>query len=1325
MSGAQWTKEQLEAITQKGCNLLVAAAAGAGKTAVLVERIIRKISDLENPIDIDSLLVVTFTNAAAAEMRERIGHALEEALEANPSSEHLQKQLTLLGKASITTLHSFCLEVIRSNFHVIELDPVFRIADETETTLMKLDILEELFEAQYEEGTSTEDFLKLVECYGGGKSDEALQEIVLSLHEFIQSHPWPLKWLEEHTEEFNLPEGTDLCETAWGKVIIKSVAAELKGLIVLEEDALAAACIANGLEPYAACLREEILLLKTLLALLMKAEISASGWDELYYAFNSYEAARLPRCGKEADITAQEQVKAARKEVKDRLSKIIESAFNVTSAEAAEEFKALYPVFAALARLTAEFGKRFGEKKREKALVDFNDLEHLCLKILLAGDRPSEVALGLREKYEEILVDEYQDSNLIQEVIIHAISREEAGKPNIFMVGDVKQSIYRFRQARPELFLSKYGAYPSTPGSENMRILLYKNFRSRHEIINGVNFIFKRTMSELVGELDYTDEEALNPGAAFPEMPQRNGSPVAKGTQSQRPAQVQEEGSGVFFEPDARSPWAVEVDIIDLSGRKSSPDENGIPEAEEAEEDPGQPQEESEPLDAIQAEARIVAGRIRKLVGLTPESAFKVYDKKLKDYRKAEYKDIVILLRTTRNWSGIFSEELSLQGIPAYADTGTGYFKTVEIQTVISLLAIIDNPLQDIPLLAVLRSPIYSFTADELADIRLTDRDLPFYEAVKKYAAGCKGISGDKAVKFLTDLEEWRGKSLYMSTDELIWYLYTQTSYYSYVGVLPGGQQRQANLKMLFERARQFEETSYKGLFNFINYIGRLKSGGGDMGSAKILGENENVVRIMSIHKSKGLEFPVVFVSGCGKKFNLQDMNGKILMHQELGFGPDRVDTEKRITWPVLSKQAIKYKIKQETLSEEMRILYVAFTRAREKLIITGAVKDYAKASAGWLKCGGKGEARLHEFDMLKAATYLDWICPALAGLWSTANITSRFSENEGCRGEQQAKLTTSPGCNGLHFQKPMREGIDAPVFEDRDASQWEIRVSDIRDCLSGGSKEQKSMEELSQWLSEYNPEEDGADGFLKVKKRLEWRYAFERACEIPAKLSVTELKRLFNITASGEEPAAELQLQPLTARPAFMEATKGLSPAEKGSIMHFVMQHLELGSIKRMLEEDAHAAGIAGEIRRQTSKMAEDAFLTSQEAEAADEKRIARFFLTGLGRRMLEAKRINRETPFNIELECSEIYQDMPVELYTGEKILLQGVIDCFFEEPDGLVLVDYKTDYVSGKGSNHIKELYGVQIDYYVRALESITGKKVLGKYIYLFYNGEIVTF
>lgn len=1276
MSTTVWTNEQLEAITQSGCNLLVAAAAGAGKTAVLVERIIRKITNAEKPLDIDSLLVVTFTNAAAAEMRERIGQALEKALDANPQSEHLQRQLTLLDKASITTLHSFCLNVVKSNFHIIELDPAFRIAEETEAVLMKLDILEELFEDEYEDTVSGSDFYKLLECYGGGRDDQRLQELVLSLFEFVQSHPWPEKWLEEHVGEFMLKDCEEPAATNWGKIIIRSIAAELEGLGSILEDALLAAEAAAGLGPYVSCLEEDLDQLTGLQGILSSKGKTEPIWDELYKAFDSFDAARLPRCGKDADADVQERVKAARKEVKDRISRIKENVFNSSADEIRNDLGALYPLFKELSRLALKFGERYSDRKREKALLDFNDLEHFCLKILVNGDERSSVALELSRKFEEILVDEYQDSNLIQEVIINAISRENEGQPNIFMVGDVKQSIYRFRQARPELFLSKYEKYPSYPGGESLRILLYKNFRSRPEIIKGVNFIFKQIMSKYVGELDYTDAEALNPGAVFSETDDEKviaGGPV-------------------------------EVDIIDLSGDTDSVDNGfeGFDSVEEAFEsverdvdsfDAYRLQESvAEKLDAIQLEARLVATRIIQLIE-NPE--FNVYDNKLKCYRPVLYKDIVILLRTTRKWADVFSEELSLQVIPVFSDAGSGYFKTIEIQTMLSLLQIIDNPLQDIPLLAVLRSPIFLYTTGELTDIRLIDRSLTFFDAIRKLSSDCSSVLADKCAAFLSKLTKWRDMAQYMSTDELIWHLYMETAYYSYVGLLPGGKQRQANLRLLFEKARQYEDTSYKGLFNFVSFMDRLKSGGGDFGSAKILGENENVVRIMSIHKSKGLEFPIVFVSGCGKRFNLQDLNGKVLLHQDLGFGPDLVDVERRISYPVAPKQAIKYKSRQETLSEEMRILYVAFTRAKEKLIITGAVKDFAKASANWSKCALRDGEKLPEFNMLKAGTFLDWICPSLA----------RHRDGEVIR----------------HAEIPL-------VTDD---SSWSIKVYSKEMIGKSEAMEPKSLDELVSWLNDDsgNDDDDDDDVGREIIKRLDWKYVYMKAAEVPAKLSVTELKRRFNMQDAEGGQEAESYLPTLVTKPAFMDGAKGFTSAEKGTIMHFVMQHLKLEKICESSNSDvcvddtrgvAGIDGISNEVRIQRDKMVEDEFLTAKEAQTVDISRITEFFRSDLGERMLAADKVRREIPFNIELRASEVYKELDSEEFSNETVLLQGVIDCFFEEGNDLVLLDYKTDYVPAGSHEVIKERYMVQIGYYTKALEAITGKKVKDRYLYLFHDG-----
>ena len=1210
----RWTKEQLDAINENGCDLLVAAAAGAGKTAVLVERIIRKITHDVNPVDIDRLLIVTFTNAAATEMRERIGDAIVKALETNPGSKVLQRQLTLLHRASITTIHSFCLDVIRNNSHLTDIDPDFRIADATESVLMKGEVLEELFEEKYQEDSNRE-FLNLVECYGGSRDDRRLQELVLDLYEFVQSHPWPEKWLKKSTEAFNLPEGMDFSETEWGKTVLKNVKLELEGLLSILKSAADAAHSTRGLEPYVTCIDDDTERVSQLLAAV------TGKWDGICAAFSSLEFGRLPRCGKDADEGVGQYVKAARDDVKKRLGKHKSDTFTADSCQIAGDLQSVYPLMACLSRLVLEFGEKYAARKHEKSLLDFNDLEHLCLEILTATDEngntaPSGVAYEYRERFEEILVDEYQDSNLVQEVLLGTISRRGSDRPNMFMVGDVKQSIYRFRQARPELFLEKYNRYADTSGGPDRRILLYKNFRSRKEVINGVNFIFRQIMSEAVGELDYGDSEALNYGSDYDD----------------------EERKIELHILDAADDEALDVSEAGTAAEGSGEDSN---ELEETEDKP----------DLIQCEARLAARRIKELMGASgAENSLRVYDKKLGSYRNAEYRDIVVLMRTTRNWADIFLEELGIQGIPAYADTSGGYFQTVEVQTMMSLLQVIDNPFQDIPLLSVLRSPVAAFTPDELVDIRMADKESAFYQALKKAAEGDSGVA-EKTRTFLSRLDKWRKKSLYMSIDELIWYLYSDTGYYSYAGAMPGGVRRQANLRMLFERARQYEKTSYKGLFNFINFIDRLKSSGGDMGSARVLGENDNVVRIMSIHKSKGLEFPIVIVAGCGKRFNLQDMNRSILFHHDLGFGPDLVDPEKRISYPTAPKEALRQKIKLETLSEEMRILYVAFTRAREKLIITGTARDFSSASARWADCPDMDSPKLPQYKTMKAMNYLDWIGPAVMG-------------------------DRNPG--------------------------WKVVVWEKKKFHSAESQESADSD-LLDWIGAHDGNQSAGEHYEEVDRRLGWVYPYSASVKLPTKVSVTELKKRFNAEFSGELGVQESGKAPLVRNPQFLEGVKEPGPAEKGTVLHFVMQHLDL----------RHTSGV-DDISCQVRNMVDNELISEYQSAMVDLRKILEFLKSPLGMRVLKAERVFREVSFNIELESVE-----------DDFILLQGVIDCYFEEGDGIVLIDYKTDYVPKGGVHLIKERYAMQIEYYTRALEKLTGKRVKEKYIYLFWNGEVIRY
>ncbi|MDP4177862.1 MAG: helicase-exonuclease AddAB subunit AddA [Bacillota bacterium] len=1323
MGDTKWTKEQQEAIDTRGCNLLVAAAAGSGKTAVLVERIIKIITNEDNPIDIDKLLIVTFTNAAAAEMRERIGMAIAEALDKNPENKNLQMQLTLLNKASITTIHSFCLEVIRNNFHYIDIDPNFRIADATECTLLKQETILELFEESYElkdyndeeeknkSSLQRQMFLNLVECYGGSKEDFSLQNIVLNIYEFVMSGPWPYKWLEEMSEEFNVKDNFDFGNSKWGKVLIDSIKIELTGYKSIMEDALSIIEASEGLEPYITCFQNEI---DSINKMIKSCDVS---WKELYQSVKNANFDKLKPCKKNADKDIQDRVKKVRDDVKKYIKTIQTENFSTSADEIKNYMKELYPLIKCLSKLVIEFNEKYSAKKRDKNLLDFNDLEHFCLEILTIKDEnenilPSEAAMEIKSKYDEILIDEYQDSNNVQEVIMNMVSRRDLGKPNVFMVGDVKQSIYRFRQAEPGLFLEKYNSYSEMQGYNERKITLFKNFRSRKEIIDAVNFIFKQIMSVNIGELEYDDKEALNLGAEY------------------KKASLEGSTGG-----------PVEIHLIEKNqkalGEKSETDEENSKSEDSL-------LNEEEELTNIQLESRVVGKRIKELISQDGNKGFKVYDKNINDYRAVQYRDIVILLRATAKWSPIFMEELNNLGIPVYADTGTGYFTSIEIQTIMSLLQIIDNPVQDIPLLAVLRSPIFSFSPEELLTIRLAEKEVPFYEAVKKLSIEAEntdfnqkneftklkidklwyeslkneiavGITEDinvnesynnervntanKAFLFLQKLDKWRKASIHMPIDELIWYLYTETGYYAYTAAMPGGVQRQANLKILFQRAKQFEKTSYKGLFNFITFINRLRTNSGDMGSAKILGENENVVRIMSIHKSKGLEFPVVIVSAAGKNFNLMDINRNILYHNKLGFGPDYVDYKKRISYPTVLKQAIKKKIKIESLSEEMRVLYVAFTRAKEKLIITGAVKDTSKSAAKWCSIVKGVNLKVPEYEILKGKNFLDWIGLAIVRhedaetlrkigmncdiLKDTSKFKIKVWEKNDIVSKKEENLISNEEDNILNDDKSSEENKQVII---QDKQNFETKMNSIKD---------------SAFKSE-------------VYKKLSYEYPYKFSSYIPANLSVTELKRQSEEEIISEEAVNIFKTPELIKKPQFLEKAKGLNSSEKGTAMHSVMQHLILS--KNINEED---------ILVQIGKMVDNEILTMEQSQTVNTKKIDRFFKSVLGTRMLNSNKIEREVLFHIKLRCTDIYKELEKEMYKNDSVLLQGAIDCYFEEEDGLVLIDYKTDYVTEDKINEIKNRYKAQIEYYTEALLRVTGKKVKERYIYLFWNGETINY
>ena len=1242
MGATKWTNEQLQAIKTRRCNLLVAAAAGSGKTAVLVERIIRIITDEENPVDIDKLLVVTFTSAAASEMRERIAAAISKALEKSPNSKNLQRQLTLLSRANITTMHSFCLDVIKNYFYTIDLDPSFRIGDETEATLIKNEILEELFEEYYEE--DNEEFKDLIEAYSGSKDDLKLKEMILSLYRFSMSGPWPEQWLVEKAEDFNISTIDDLDKSPWVKVLKDSLRVELEGFLNMYKKAINIINDTDGLEPYLEAFNSDYDYLERAYASLNE------NLNSIYIALNSITFIKLKTVKKNqvSDENAQNTVKSIRDSVKKKIKSLIESTFEFTPQEALDGIIGVYPFMKSLATVTLEFSKRFNEKKREKNILDFNDLEHLCLKILIDRDEnnniiPSKIAEHFMEFFDEVLVDEYQDSNNVQETIIDLVSRRRFEESNVFMVGDVKQSIYRFRQAKPELFLDKYNRYSLEEGSNDRKIQLYKNFRSREEVIEGVNYIFKMVMSQTVGELEYTDEEALNLGASFEE--------------------VNDDESIVGGE--------IELHILDKSGIIKEKVEDSFDDDDEI------AKEEEEDIDGITLEAKIVAKRIKELFEIKDGKRFKVFDKDTKEYRDVKYKDIVILLRATKNWAEIFLDELGSEGIPVYADTGSGYFESIEIRTIMSLLKIIDNPLQDVPMIATLRSPICGFTAEELSDLRLLNKDLYFYELIKEVSEGIHEINEElkfKCSKFIDDLSKWRERAIYTPIDEFIWYLYMDTAFYGYVGAMPNGKLRQANLKILFQRAKQYESTSFKGLFNFINFINKLRKSSGDMGSAKVLGENEDVVRIMSIHKSKGLEFPVVFTSGMGKQFNLMDLSNSILYHEELGFGPNFVNLETRNSYSTLAKEAIKKRIRLETLSEEMRILYVAFTRAKEKLIITGASSNLEKSISGWISSASLDESIVLPSEVLKGKSYLDWIAMAM------------------CKHTCGEKLRGVTGAT--------RELITSD-FSKWDIKFWTKELLTVDKNLEPVDK----VEDESMFITSKNVVVD-----KEISRRLDYKYKFIEGAMLPSNISVSDLKKKEFTYGDEIHDTVEVFKEKEVLKPKFLKEEKGLSAAERGTVIHYVMQRLNYDRVSTI-----------SEIKAQIEEMVLDNSLTEKEASTVWYKKIYNFFNSNLGKRLLKAYKderlVSRELPFFTELSSVEYKPELNKDVYIDEKIRLQGIIDCFFEEEDGIVLLDYKTDYVEEEKVDEIIERYRAQLKYYKDALEKITEKRVKESYLYLF--------
>ncbi|NPV74337.1 MAG: helicase-exonuclease AddAB subunit AddA [Pelotomaculum sp.] len=1249
MSGG-WTAEQLEAISARGGDVLVAASAGTGKTAVLAERIIRHITDPIKPVDVDRLLVVTFTSAAAAEMRERIRLALAREISRRPESGHLQRQAALLGRACISTVHSFCLDLLRQHFYRIGLDPSFRVADETEAALIQTGALEEVFERRY----AAEDniFAALVDCYGGRHDDALLQELVLDAYKFARSTPWPEDWLDGLAEGFNLPGGASFDRTPWSAVLKQAAEIELAGARADLEAALRIAREPGGPQAYLANLEQE----HDLVCRLLQACRTNAPWAELYSYFKEVVFSPLKQCRKEdADLKLAGQARNFRESAKKKVMQVKSRYFSLPPEDLCADLRRMTPLIKELAGLVREFDATYRKAKATRGVVDFNDLEHYCLQVLAekgpSGAVPSQVALELQEKFVEVLVDEYQDINAVQETILQMVSRKGEGQSNLFMVGDVKQSIYRFRLAEPGLFLKKYASFSvGTGGGQGRRLALTANFRSRQGVVSAVNFIFKQIMTPAVGEMAYGSDAMLVYGADYPPVP---------------------EGQGNYEE-------AVELHLVERgpAGKDGGGDD---PAGEEADGGVEAVEEIEEELEAGQKEARLVARRIKELLGGSPggEPALEIYDRELKKYRPLTYRDVAVLLRATAGYANSFVEEFRREGIPAYAELSTGYFESTEVETVISLLKIIDNPRQDIPLAGVLRSPAVGLKAGDLARIRLASPRGDFYDAVVAASLAGQGELSERLADFLKKLEEWRTIARQGTLADLIWAVYRDTGYYDFTGCLPGGGQRQANLRALHDRARQFETTAFRGLFLFLRFIERLREGGRDFGAARLLSEKENVVRIMSIHKSKGLEFPVVFVAGLGRNFNFRNLNKAVLFHKDLGLGPQLVDAEARVTRPTAAKLALKHRLKMEALAEEMRILYVAMTRAQEKLILVGSARNLPGCARRW--CGPAGTAgwALPDGFLAGAGTCLDWLMAALARHRDGAAIR----ELAACAEEPPAEVAA-------------------------DRSRWRVFFSD-----SGGRSAERAEEPvLLAKVRRMEPLEPAGPLAGMIKARLEWSYPAIAVLGRPAKAAVTELKRRFDQLAAGEEQYGEGHFESfrLTAgRPLFMQEKRGLTAAEAGEALHLVMQHLDLtGSL------DITA------VRSQIEDMVWRELLTPEQAAAVPAEKIAAFFAGPLGRRLLAGFQVLRELPFTMAVQAAEIYPELVP--YPGEAVLVQGVIDCLVDEGDGYLLLDYKTGKRPLGRPEEAARRYCGQLNIYARAVESILGRKVKEKYLYLFEPG-----
>lgn len=1206
----KWTKQQRQVIDLRNTDILVSAAAGSGKTAVLVQRIIEKIMDEDNPVNIDQLVIVTFTQAAAGEMRERILAAIEQQAALHPENAHLQRQKTRIHMAIISTIHSFCKHIIQNHFQEIDLEPSFRIVDSGEAALLRQDVLDEVLEQYYEEGK--DEFLRFTEHFASGRDDSGVAEVILQLYDAAMSNPNPERWLFDCQRAYQVENSKQLMETEWMQALfvhLKGMAAYAKEKILQAENLIAAnpSCAA-----YESCFSYYKQFIKQL-----NEQEEYQAWFRLC---SSFSRQKLPT-GKRScpDVALREELKGLRDELNSLFEDLKKKYFVQEEEVVLRQLKEMRPVIEMLVEVTLAFWRQFWQEKRKKNMLDFNDLEHEALRILVDenGD-PTKTALEYAQYYDEILIDEYQDSNLVQEALLVSISKHAFGKHNLFMVGDSKQSIYRFRQARPELFMEKFHAYASGAGQQQ-RIDLHKNFRSRREVLSFVNYMFARIMHETVGGIAYDEEAALYQGREFEE-------------------------------PKGRDGYETELLIFDKKENETD-------------------------LSAAQVEARILVNRIRQMV--KEEGGLLVQDSKTGTMRPAQYGDIAILLRSTTGFDTVLVKEMAAVGIPAHVLSKDGYFNTLEVKTILNYLSVIDNPLQDIPLLSVLKSPIGRITDEELAKIRIYSEKACLYDCIREYNGQCgeEDELQQKLSEFLEQLQQFRLKMNEMPIHKFLCHILDKTGYGDYVRLMPGGEQRRANMDMLVEKAAAYEKTSYLGVFQFIRYIEQLQKYKIEMGEASIAGENDNTVRIMTIHKSKGLEFPIVFAAGLGKDFNRTERSKKIVIHPSFGVGIDYVNLKLRQKQRLLLKEVFLQQNYLEELGEELRVLYVALTRAKEKLVLCGGVSNledrlkwaYAQENQNALSYGG----------ICSAKRFMDWILCALIGHRDMQPLLESYVEKGHSWEEASAARCLFP--------------VSFAVREIKIESLFEDELMEM------------AAEERTFLL--FDREKEDCKGTLskEVEQKLLFCYPFERENAIPVKVSVSELKgEGLSQFVQQEEEAALLFQKADTKRekkmPSFIQKPdEGISALERGNAYHKAFECLDF----------TNAASLQ-QVEGQLEQLYACKKLEPKLKGVLRPQKLMAFARSPVGERIARAQaqgRLYREQPFVYSVRAEEI----DPEWDSSQPVMIQGILDVFFEEEDGLVLLDYKTDYVKPGQESILKERYVGQMNYYRRALSNIMGKPV----------------